>query len=235
MSQFPPPRFYASYYGLPSRIHAPMGKSIAAAKQALGDGITRMWQAYFQSDPGPRKLYVHPDEAFKVLRICDYLAAVSGFLPEKSRRGVLSGHGLGEVRSLVLDFAGAPETEREMNFLYGYRMDMNYSGPCPKKRAVFPDPAKVWADFNEKMDHIAAAHRLERVRLGEMEILLDHGKTELAIARWDRPKFGTGFHCNVAARVVTRGPDPSLLAKEVMETLDIMPYNFVSTMEHALF
>ncbi len=56
------------------------------------------------------------------------------------------------------------------------------------------------------------------------------------MARWDTPKFGTGFHCNVAARIVTKGYDPLSLAKDAMETFDVMPYSFVSgAMEHALF
>ncbi len=69
---------------------------------------------------------------------------------------------------------------------------MNYNRSRPRELAVFSDPARVWADFDEKVDSIAAAHHLERY-------------------------------------------DPSLLAKDVMEAFDVMPYTFVSTMEHALF
>ncbi len=216
-----------------ARAHT--GRSIEASKRILGDGINEMWTDYVHSLPhGTAQKPYHP-KAAELLRICDYLDAVRTFLPPESQRGVLSEHGLAEVRCCVEDFSGADPTDRRMTFFSGYREDPDYQGFDLYRRFLFPTPEAGGKYMDRRMNELAHARNLKRITLGDVDVFLDHGEREITVSRWTRWKLNRGYHYFVAGRVVTTEANPYRIAEEVFRKFDVIPETFVTTREHALF
>lgn len=222
-------------YELPGEVRVHMGRSIDAAKHILGHGITEMWAEYFNGLPPRKRTEQLRGTAASLLKACDYLGSVRAFLPSESQRGLLSAHGLSEVRQCIEDFTGASPTQRHMAVFFGYRENPDYQGPDLYRRFLFSKPEAGGKHIDRRIDELARTKEMKRISMGSFDVLLNHGEQEITIARWTEPKLNRGYHYFVVGRVVTTEADPADIAVEMCRRFDVFPESFVPTMEHALF